>query len=415
MDCDEFETHDLESEDENDGDFRQPLPPNEDAVSDGSVSDNEDDDLQRTRTESESTTDSITSEYSIGSNISNVSHFSMLSTTSTLSSGGIFKRPEEVKGESPTDQKSTSGPDMSRLREMKNKQKRTELYLKLLRMKRKAKMKERKQRKLARLESGEKAPEKKTIESMRKIDETIVERDDAEVEWEEENDELSGYFSNQDTKVIPKVLLMTRNAPRGPMVRICKELLKTIPNSSFFFRQGFPLKKIMPQAIKKGFTVMIVVSANRKWIPNDLRIIHLPGGPTAHFKMSSVRLREKCRRSDNPTAHLPEMILNNFRTRLGRKIGRIFAAIFPQCPQFEGRQVVTFHNQRDYIFFRQHRYVFKSEKRAGLKELGPRFTLKLRSLQKGLFDSKYGEFEFEHRRKEMDTEGHGFSKKKFFL
>ena len=40
-------------------------------------------------------------------------------------------------------------------------------------------MKERKQRKLARLESGEKAPEKKTIESMRKIDETIVERDDA--------------------------------------------------------------------------------------------------------------------------------------------------------------------------------------------------------------------------------------------
>ena len=36
-------------------------------------------------------------------------------------------------------------------------------------------------------------------------------------------------------------------------------------------------------------------------------------------------------------------------------------------------------------------------------------------MQKGIFDSKYGEFEFEHRRKEMDTEGHGYSKKKFFL
>ena len=104
---------------------------------------------------------------------------------------------------------------------------------------------------------------------------------------------------------------------------------------------------------------MIVVSADRKWVPNDLKIIHLPGGPTAHFKVSSVRLREKMKKADNPTVHQPELILNNFRTRLGRKIGRIFAALFPQVPQFEGRQVVTFHNQRDYIFFRQHRYIFK--------------------------------------------------------
>ena len=43
----------------------------------------------------------------------------------------------------------------------------------------KQKMKERKKRKLERLESGEKAPEKNTIESMRKFDETTVEKDDA--------------------------------------------------------------------------------------------------------------------------------------------------------------------------------------------------------------------------------------------
>ena len=73
---------------------------------------------------------------------------------------------------------------------------------------------------------------------------------------------------------------MTRNAPKGPMVKMCHELLKTIPNSQFFFRQGFALKKIIPAAIKKGFTAMIVVSADRKWVPNDLKIIYLPGGPT---------------------------------------------------------------------------------------------------------------------------------------
>jgi ribosome production factor 1 len=42
----------------------------------------------------------------------------------------------------------------------------------------------------------------------------------------------------------------------------------------------------------------------------------------------------------------------------------------------EGRQVVTFHNQRDFIFVRHHRYVYKQEEggkvRARLQELGPR-------------------------------------------
>lgn len=33
----------------------------------------------------------------------------------------------------------------------------------------------------------------------------------------------------------------------------------------------------------------------------------------------------------------------------------------------------------------------------GIQELGPRFTLKLRSLQKGTFDSKFGEYEWVHK------------------
>ena len=44
-----------------------------------------------------------------------------------------------------------------------------------------------------------------------------------------------------------------------------------------------------------------------------------------------------------------------------------------------------------------------------LQELGPRFTLRLRSLQRGTFDSKTGEFEFV-RRPEMSK-----SRRKFVL
>jgi ribosome production factor 1 len=83
---------------------------------------------------------------------------------------------------------------------------------------------------------------------------------------------------------------------------------------------------------------------------------------------------------------------------------RIFLTLFPPQPELQGRQVVTLHNQRDYIFVRRHRYVFRDKKeteksvvgpdgkpvkgvediRAGLQELGPRFTLKLRRVDKGV-------------------------------
>lgn len=55
--------------------------------------------------------------------------------------------------------------------------------------------------------------------------------------------------------------------------------------------------------------------------------------------------------------HYPELVLNNFVTRLGHAVGRMFQTLFPQMPEFEGRQVVTLHNQRDFMFFRRHRLV----------------------------------------------------------
>ena len=55
------------------------------------------------------------------------------------------------------------------------------------------------------------------------------------------------------------------------------------------------------------------------------------------------------------TDHEPEVILNNFTTRLGHSVARLLASWFPQVPQFQGRRVVTFHNQRDFIFIRHHR------------------------------------------------------------
>ncbi|XP_078500851.1 ribosome production factor 1 isoform X2 [Lissotriton helveticus] len=257
---------------------------------------------------------------------------------------------------------------------------------------------------------GDKAPPKpvpKTIENQRVYDETTVDPADEEVIFDESTDEFASYFNRQS---VPKILITTSDRPRGRSVKFTEQLSSIIPNSHVYYRRGLPLKKIIPQCIARDFTDLLIINEDRK-VPNGLVLTHLPDGPTAHFKMSSVRLRKEIKRKGKtPTEHQPEVILNNFTTRLGHTIGRMFASLFPHDPQFTGRQVATFHNQRDYIFFRFHRYIFKSDKKVGMQELGPRFTLKLRSLQKGTFDSKFGEYEWIHKRHEMDT-----NRRKFHL
>ena len=138
---------------------------------------------------------------------------------------------------------------------------------------------------------------------------------------------------------------------------------------------------------------------------------HLPDGPTANFRVSSVKLRDQIvRHGAAPGDSNPELILNNFDTMLGHRIGRMLASLFPQTPNLNARRVITLHNQRDFIFFRHHRYQFREDKtRADLVECGPRFTLKLKSLQLGTLDSKAGEFEYIWKARD------GVDRKKFSL
>ena len=62
------------------------------------------------------------------------------------------------------------------------------------------------------------------------------------------------------------------------------------------------------------------------------------------------------------------------------------------------------------IVSRRHRYIFRNKKKVSLQELGPRFTLKLFWVQKGTFDTKFGEYLWVYHRKSMGT-----NKRKFML
>jgi len=264
---------------------------------------------------------------------------------------------------------------------------------------------------------GEEAPPKlvpKTIDSMREKDVTTVggetgEEADEEVEHDVNNDEFSSYF---EKSYQPKILITSCDNPHSRTIAFIKELTRIIPNAEPKWRKNSAIKKIIKDGIKKDYTDVIIINENNR-TPNGFVLTHLPEGPTAHFKLSNVKITKDLHKNFHKiTSHRPEVILNNFTTRLGLGVARMLACLFHYDPQFEGKRVVTFHNQRDYIFFRHHNYNIKSKEKVRLKELGPRFTLKLKSLQKGTFDSKEGDYEWiiTDKRHDMET-----SRRKFYL
>ncbi|KAI4177734.1 MAG: hypothetical protein LQ343_000198 [Gyalolechia ehrenbergii] len=228
------------------------------------------------------------------------------------------------------------------------------------------------------------------------------------------------------TPSLPKTLITTS---LNSTLHTEAHLLTTLfPNSIYIPRSAhrrshkYSLREIASFATNRAYTSLFVLKEDQKK-PTGLTFVHLPAGPTFHFSISNWVEGKKLPGHGRPTDHNPELILNNFRTPLGLLTAHLFRSVFPPQPDFQGRQVVTLHNQRDYIFLRRHRYIFRekreSEKsvigpdgkevkgvegiRAGLQELGPRFTLKLRRIDKGIQRASGQEWEWKGRMEKQRT------------
>jgi ribosome production factor 1 len=373
------------------------------------------------------------------------------------------KKPDDsLKGKKPAN---TAGVTKSRPQSrnpghIKNRLKRSEMYGKYLMEKKQLKREYRAKRAKEAEELGtdvstlKKTP--KTLDNTREIEPTRVQPNDDEVLGDEANDEFAEYFA--DT-IRPKIIVTTRPFPSAKLFHFIADLMRFFPQLYFYPRKNFSIKEIIEQSGQKDFTHLMVLSEKSK-VCNGMIISHLRqtaaasagdgeyecAGPTAFFKVSNVITSRDVPNHGSATSHVPELVLNGFTTRLGHRVGRFLGSLFPHNAQFQGRQVATFHNQRDYIFVRHHRYIFeesnetlvkkqveqpegsgdedenetkktsskrkkdKKKTKARLQELGPRFTLKLRWIQQGTFDTQFGEYEWFHKRKEMDV-----TRRKFHL
>ncbi len=224
----------------------------------------------------------------------------------------------------------------------------------------------------------------------------------------------------------PKVLITT--SINGTLHAEASLLTTLFPHSNYIRRSAhryaykFSVREISRFAANRGYTKVLVLEEDQKR-PSGLIVVNLPSGPTFHFSISNWVEGAKLPGHGNPTNHYPELILNNFRTPLGLLTAHLFRSLFPPRPELAGRQVVTLHNQRDYIFLRRHRYVFRDKRpteksvvgtdgkpvkgvediRAGLQELCPRFTLKLRRIDRGIQRASGQEWEWRPRLEKART------------
>lgn len=229
-----------------------------------------------------------------------------------------------------------------------------------------------------------------------------------------------------DSSQVPKILITTSI---NSTLHVEAQLLTSLfPNSKFVRRSShryghkFSVREIASFASNRDYTAVLVLEEDMKR-PSGLTVVHLPDGPMFHFSIKNWVEGKLLPGHGNPTSHTPELILNNFRTPLGLLTAHLFRSLFPPQPELHGRQVVTLHNQRDYIFVRRHRYVFRDKReteksvvgpdgkvvkgveeiRAGLQELGPRFTLKLRRVDKGIQRASGQEWEWKARMEKVRT------------
>lgn len=224
-----------------------------------------------------------------------------------------------------------------------------------------------------------------------------------EIDLEDENTavprtHIDDEYANASEKD-PKILITTSRDPSAPLTQFAKELKFVFPNAQQMNRGGQVISEIIETCRAHDFTDVILINEHRG-VPVALTISHLPFGPTAYFQLLNVvtrhDIKDKKAMGTMPQAY-PHLILNNFTTKLGERTANILKHLFP-VPKPDTKRIITFANQSDYISFRHHVY----DKQGGpksieLKEIGPRFELRLYKIKLGTVDQDEAQIEWVSR------------------
>lgn len=191
----------------------------------------------------------------------------------------------------------------------------------------------------------------------------------------------------------PQVCVTTSRDPSSRLKQFAKEVKLLIPNSTRINRGNNRVDELMDACRQSEFSDVVIVQETRGE-PDGLVVCHLPFGPTAFFTLSNAVLRHDLEGGAAPMSEAyPHIILNNFNTDLGKRVGSILKCLFP-VPRPDTRRIVTFGNDNDYISFRHHMYTRTAHDQVILHEVGPRFEMKLYQIRLGTLEQKEADNEY---------------------
>ena len=252
--------------------------------------------------------------------------------------------------------------------------------------------------------------EKVEYEQKRKIREALASGKPLPTEVRATYDTLKSQIDSEDTKTStvkthvddeygdagllePRVCVTTSRDPSSRLKQFAKEMKLLIPNAVRINRGNNRVDELMESCKQSEFSDVVIVQETRGE-PDGLVICHLPLGPTAFFTLSSAVLRHDLNPPAAPMSEAyPHVILHNFDTELGKRVGNILKCLFP-VPKPDTKRLVTFGNTNDFISFRHHMYSKPSHDKVELHEVGPRFEMRLYQIRLGLLDQKEADNEY---------------------
>ncbi|ERM99110.1 hypothetical protein AMTRI_Chr01g103490 [Amborella trichopoda] len=194
----------------------------------------------------------------------------------------------------------------------------------------------------------------------------------------------------------PKILLTTSRDPSSRLSQFVKELKFVFPNAQRMNRGNQVISEIVETCRTHDFTDIVMVHEHRGE-PDGLIVCHLPFGPTAYFGLLNVVTRHDIKDKKvigTMSEAYPHLILHNFSSKLGERTANILKHLFP-VPKPDSKRIITFANQSDYISFRHHVYQKDGgPKSIELKEVGPRFELRLYQIKLGTVDQSEAQNEW---------------------
>jgi len=189
----------------------------------------------------------------------------------------------------------------------------------------------------------------------------------------------------------PKIFVSTSRDPSSRLTQFAKELSLIIPNAQRKNRGNHVIGELVEACRANEITDLIIVHEHRGE-PDALIISHLPYGPTAYFGLSNVVLRHDIKERETISQQYPHLIFHDFTTKLGERTQNVLKYLFP-VPKDDSKRVITFANQTDYISFRHHVYQTVG-KEVILKEIGPRFEMKIFQIKLGTVDVEQADNEW---------------------